>query len=415
LYGSYSYTSLANFQTGTYNTFGQAFGKVDWFQTNPNLGWFIQDEWRVRTDLTLNAGIRHDVSWLAAGIQTRNGNFSPRIGLAYAPGNHRTVIRLGFGQYYDRIPLRAVANALRGAGTDYKSITLQRTQTGAPGFPNKLASFPTGTLFNLATIDSHIENAYGLQANLQIERELAQNTSVSVAYLYLRGVHIVMQRNLNVPTVTAAQDPVNLGRPNPNFANITQYSGQGDSYYNGMTLSFQRRALKGAMARVSYTLSRAIDNTGNFFFSSPQTNFNLRDDRGLSDNDQRHRLTVSGQVTVAGFQLSPIFNYGSAYPFNIVTGGQTIQTTAARPAGIGRNTGVGFNSASLDVRLSRQLKVTERFKMEWIAESFNTLNRTNLQFPNNTFGTGTVPLPAFGTATAASDPRQIQLGLRLLF
>ena len=415
LYGSYSYTSLANFQTGTYNTFGQAFGKVDWFQTNPNLGWFIQDEWRVRTDLTLNAGIRHDVSWLAAGIQTRRGIFSPRIGLAYAPGNHRTVIRLGFGQYYDRIPLRAVANALRGAGTDYKSITLQRTQTGAPGFPNKLASFPTGTLFNLATIDPHIENAYGLQANLQIERELAQNTSVSVAYLYLRGVHIVMQRNLNVPTVTAAQDPVNLGRPNPNFANITQYSGQGDSYYNGMTLSFQRRALKGVMARVSYTLSKAIDNTGNFFFSSPQNNFNVRDDRGLSDNDQRHRVTVSGQVTVVGFQLSPIFNYGSAYPFNIVTGGQTIQTTAARPAGVGRNTGVGFNSASLDVRLSRQLKVTERFKMEWIAESFNTLNRTNLQFPNNTFGTGTVPLPAFGTATAASDPRQIQLGLRLLF
>jgi len=415
LYGSYSFTSLANFQTGTYNTFGQAFGKVDWFQTNPNLGWFIQDEWRVRTDLTLNAGIRHDVSWLAAGIQTRRGIFSPRIGLAYAPGNHRTVIRLGFGQYYDRIPLRAVANALRGAGTDYKSITLQRTQTGAPGFPNKLASFPTGTLFNLATIDPHIENAYGLQANLQIERELAQNTSVSVAYLYLRGVHIVMQRNLNVPTVTAAQDPVNLGRPNPNFANITQYSGQGDSYYNGMTLSFQRRALKGVMARVSYTLSKAIDNTGNFFFSSPQNNFNVRDDRGLSDNDQRHRVTVSGQVTVVGFQLSPIFNYGSAYPFNIVTGGQTIQTTAARPAGIGRNTGVGFNSASLDVRLSRQLKVTERFKMEWIAESFNTLNRTNLQFPNNTFGTGTVPLPAFGTATAASDPRQIQLGLRLLF
>ncbi|HYR91524.1 MAG TPA: carboxypeptidase regulatory-like domain-containing protein [Terriglobia bacterium] len=415
LYGSYSFTSLANFQTGAYNTFAQAFGKVDWFQTNPNLGWFIQDEWRVRPDLTLNAGIRHDVSRLSAGIQTRGRNFSPRIGLAYAPGNHRTVIRVGFGQYYDRIPLRAVANALRGAGTDYKSVTLQGTQAGAPVFPNKLASFPTGTLFNLATIDPHIENAYGLQGNLQIEREVAQNTSVSVGYLYLRGIHIIMQRNLNAPTLTAAQDPINLGRSNPNFGNITQYSGQGDSYYNGMTLSFQHRASKGAMARVSYTFSKAIDNTGNFFFSSPQNNFNVRDDRGLSDNDQRHRLSVSGQVTIKKFQLSPIFNYGSAYPFNIVTGGQTIQTTAARPAGIGRNTGVGFNSASLDVRLSRQLDVTERVKMEFIAESFNTLNRTNLQFPNNTFGTGTVPLPAFGTATAASDPRQIQLGLRLSF
>jgi hypothetical protein len=406
---------LANFQTGAYNTFAQAFGKVDWFQTNPNLGWFFQDEWRVRRDLTLNAGIRHDVSGLSAGIHTRGRNFSPRIGLAYAPGNHRTVIRLGFGQYYDRIPLRAVANALRGAGTDYKSVTLQRTQTGEPVFPNKLASFPTGTLFNLATIDPDIKNAYGLQGNLQIEREVARDTSVSIGYLYLRGNHIIMQRNLNVPTLTAAQDPVNLGRPNPNFGNVTQYSGQGDSYYDGMTVSFQHRPSKRAAARVSYTLSKAIDNTGNFFFSSPQNNFNIRDDRGLSDNNQRHRLTMSGQVTIEKFQLSPIFTYGSPYPFNIVTGGQTIQTTAARPPGIGRNTGVGFSSASLDVRLSRQVDVTERIKMELIAESFNILNRTNLQFPNNTFGTGTVPLPAFATATAASDPRQIQLGLRLSF
>ena len=153
---------------------------------------------------------------------------------------------------------------------------------------------------------------------------------------------------------------------------------------------------------MSYTLSKAIDNTGNAFFSSPQNNFNIRDDRSLSDNDQRHRLTISGQLTVprsmshgsvwssvvGGFQLSPIFTYGSPYPFNILTGGQTLQTTAARPAGFGRNAGKGFNSATLDLRLSRKFQITEHATMELMAEGFNVLNRTNLQFPNNTWGTG---------------------------
>jgi hypothetical protein len=319
---------------------------VNWFQTNPNIGWFIQDEWRPRRDLTINAGLRHDVEWLAAQIQTRSRNFGPRFGVAYAPANHKTVIRAGVGQYYDRIPLRAVANALRGAGTDYKSVSLQRTQAGAPAFPNKLSAFPAGTLFNLATIDRRIKNAYGLQANLQIERELSGRTSVSVGYMYARGLHIIMQRNLNVPTLTASQEPLNLGRPNPGYGNITQYSGQGDSYYNGMTVSVQERATRWATSRVSYTLSKAIDNTGNAFFNSPQNNFNLRDDRALSDNNQRHRLTVSGELSVPmnqsrgllyrgfeGFRLSSIFTTSSPYPFNIVTGGQTIQTTAARLPG----------------------------------------------------------------------------------
>jgi Carboxypeptidase regulatory-like domain len=414
-YGSYSFSSLANYLSGNYTTFTQAFGKVDWFQTNPNVGWFVQDEWKAGRNLTINAGLRHDVEWLAAGIQTSTHNFSPRLGLAYAPGDHKTVIRAGAGQYYDRIPLRAVANALRGAGTDYKTISLQRTQTGAPAFPAKLGSFPTGILFNLATIDPNVKNGYAVQANLQIERELWDGATASIGYLHVRGIHIIMQRNLNVPTVTATQDPVNLGRPNVNFANVTQYSGQGDSYYDGMTVSFQLRSTRWMTARVSYTLSKAIDDTGNAFFSSPQNNFNIRDDRGLSDNDQRQRFTVSGQTRFQGWQFSPIFTYGSPYPFNIVTGGQTLQTTAARRAGVGRNTGVGFNSASLELRLDRRFDLRDHFKVDVIAESFNTLNRTNLQFPNNTFGTGPSPLAPFGKPTNAGDPRQIQFGLKLAF
>lgn len=111
--------------------------------------------------------------------------------------------------------------------------------------------------------------------------------------------------------------------------------------------------------------------------------------------------------------MSGILTYGSPYPFSILTGAQTIQTTPARLEG--RNTGVGFNFASLDLRLSRRLTVTENFGVEAMAEGFNMLNRTNLQFPNNVFGTGPTPLPAFGRPTAAADPRQIQVGLRVSF
>ena len=417
VYGSYTFSSLANFLSGNYTTFTQAFGKVDWFQTNPNLGWFVQDEWRPRSSLTVNAGLRHDVAWLASGITASTLNFSPRIGAAYAPGDHKTVFRSGLGMYYDRIPLRAVANAMRGTGLDYKSVSLQKAQQSAPSFPDKLAFVPAGLLLNLTTINPHIKTAGSIQTNLEIERQIGAGTSVSAGYLYMRGLHIIMQRNLNVPTLTTAQDPVNLGRPNPDSGNITQYSGQGDSYYSGLVLSVEHRTSRWATARLSYTLSKAIDDTGNFFFSSPQNNFNIRDDRGLSDNDQRHRLAISGQVNVPRIKLtlSPIFTYTSGYPFNIVTGGQTIQTTTERPAGIGRNTGKGFNYESLDVRVSRSFHPSDRIAVEFLAEIFNTRNRINLQFPNNTFGLGPSPLKAFGHATSAGDPRQMQFGLRCSF
>ena len=182
--------------------------------------------------------------------------------------------------------------------------------------------------------------------------------------------------------------------------------------------------------RVSYTLSRSTDTAGNFFFSSPQNNFDLRDELGPSDNDQRHRLTVSGSLeapasgraerlrrALKGFQLSYIFNYGSVLPFNILTGNDRNLDTNFndRPLGVGRNAGRGFGSTTLDLRLSRKFQLSERVRLEAIAEGFNVFNRANFQVPNNVFGTGATPLPAFGRPTAASDPRQIQFGVRFNF
>ncbi len=434
LQGVYTFPSLANLQSGRYSTYQQAFGEPTQFQANPNVGFFAQDEWHARSGLTINVGLRYDLQFLPDPINTDTNNLAPRIGLAYAPGDRKTVIRASYGLYYERLPLRATSNALQRDGTKYKVATFAFGQAGAPVFPNVAVAFPTNFLPSVTTIDPSIADAYAQQASLQIERELSAKTSVSVGYLHTRGLHLILSRNVNVPTLSAADAArlgiPNLGRPNPNFGNIGRFESSGDSYYNGLTAALNHRFKSWAGLRVSYTFSKAIDDTGGAFFFTPQNNFDLRDDRGLSDNDQRHVLAISGSLTVpdaksdevwrrvaGGFQLSYIFRYGSALPFNIVTGGDRNfdTTTNDRPVGVGRNTGKGFDFKSFDLRLSRRLRLTEHAGLEVIAEGFNLFNRSNFQLPNNTFGQGTTPLAAFGRPTAAADPRQIQIGLRVSF
>ena len=119
LQGVYAFNSLNNFLTGNYSTFQQAFGAPSQFQSNPNVGFFGQDEWRVRSNFTVNAGLRYDLQFLPSPIQTDTNNLAPRLGFAYAPGDRKTVIRASFGIYYDRIPLRATSNALQRDGSKY--------------------------------------------------------------------------------------------------------------------------------------------------------------------------------------------------------------------------------------------------------------------------------------------------------
>lgn len=418
--GVYSFSSLNNFLNGNYLNYQQAFGAPNQVQSNPNFGVFVQDEWRARPDLTFNVGLRYDAQWLPDPIQTDTDNFAPRVGIVYAPGDRKTVVRASFGIYYDRIPLRATSNALQRDGSKFVIVQLSPAQPGAPVFPNVLAVQPAtlATKPNITRIDPNIETSYSRQANLQIERELPGNAVVSVGYLHLRAYHVILSRNVNVPTVPASAGIPNLGRPDPDWGNISRFESSGRSNYDGMVVSFNKRAARWANVRVSYTLSKTIDDAGNFFFSSVQDNFNIRDDRGLSDNDQRHRLVTSGSIDAPhGFEFGYIFTYGSRLPFNVLLGtDRNLDTNNNdRPLGVGRNTGHGFDFASLDLRVSKRFKLTERVELQLIAEGFNILNRANFGVPNNTFGSGANPLPSFGQPTQAFDPRQFQFGMKVNF
>ena len=123
-----------------------------------------------------------------------------------------------------------------------------------------------------------------------------------------------------------------------------------------------------------------------------------------------------------GFQLTALLQYYSPLPFNITTGANTIQGTAARPVVngifINRNAGSGFDFFNLNARLSRTFQISERLRLEAIAEGFNLTNHVNRVTLNGVFGTGaypTHPSPIFKQITAVGDPRAFQLALRISF
>lgn len=442
--GSYAFSSLANFLTGTYNNSGftQTFNATQVAQTNPNVGFYAQDEWKLSSRLTLNVGARYDLQYLKT-ISTDTNNISPRAGLAWTPfASRRTVLRGSFGLFYDRVPLRAVANALLSAGntTDLNqlqqiSISLSPTQTGAPVFPAILsAALPSVTLVNLTTMDRNLQNAYSKQISFELEQQVGARGTLSVSYQHLRGLHLIASVNQNVPTCVASGNN-NGCRPNSNYANNSQYSAAADSRYNGLLISYLQRPSRWSNVRVSYTLSKSLNDVGEFFFSSPIDPRNIWLDYGRSDDDQRHRLTFDGSLLAPtgkastlwgklthGFQLNGMLQYYSALPFNITSGVTTVQGTAGRPlvngAFIDRNAGIGNDFFSVNLRVNRSFALSERLRLEAIAEAFNALNHRNNLTLNGNFGSGAYPSnpsSTFGQVTSVNDPRVMQFALRLRF
>ncbi len=442
--GSYTFGSLANFQLGRYNNAGftQTFGESEVSQVNPNLGIYSQDEWKLSSQVTLNLGLRYDLQFLDT-VHTDADNISPRIGIAWSPSaSRRSVIRASAGLFYDRVPLRPLANALLSAGntTDLGGlrqigVALSPTQTGAPVFPEILGGVVASvTLTNLTTMDQRLQHAHSRQASVEIERQIGDHVTVSAGYQYLRGVGLLMSINQNVPTCVAAGNN-NGCRPNPAYANNSQYSSAGSSNYHAVHLSVLQRPSRWGHYRVSYSLSRSMNNLGEFFFSSPLNPNDLSLDWARSDDDQRHRLVIHAAVNSSmapaatlwekvshGFQASAVLQAYSALPFNVTSGVTTIWGTPGRPivdgAFIERNVGVGSAFVSLGARVSRTVPLRGRVGVELLVEGFNLANRGNVVTRNTNFGPGAYPgnpSPTFGQITAVGEPRSAQFGLRVKF
>src|SRR5262245_33173628 len=321
-----------------------------------------------------------------------------------------------------------------------------------PGAPNEVR----------VRLGPDYRNPTTYQASLGVQRELGAGLSLDLSYLYARGLHIARNRDINQVRRTGLVNPLNpLGGPtfsratdfiNPLRFQDNIYETTADSFYHGFTAQVQKRFARNFSLNAHYTLSKSIDEVTDFNSDfSAQNPLNLRLDRALSAFDQRHRFVASGVIQspfenqiARDWLLSPIVVAQSGRPFNLLLGfdaNNDGSPQSDRPGQAGRNTGRGEAFYSFDMRLARRFFVRESRFVEISVEGFNLFNRTNFQGINNVIGGGCVAngLPAPCTAgatpltdfdmrgradqkptaplgfTSASDPRQLQFGVRLNF
>jgi hypothetical protein len=288
---------------------------------------YINDSFRIRPRLTLNAGLRYEYNTPPVDAADRanvydvatrtlvrvgtNGvprggfapdknNFAPRVGFAWTLGDdQKTVVRAGYGVYYDQSPL-APGEALYFNSPFFDNNIF----FSLPGLPLTLnnpfpAFFPFPLPDSALAIQRDLRTAYMQHWNLNVQRELPGKGILEIAYVGSKGTKLLTARDINQPQPSVLPPGLPfVPRPNPQFDDIDLLESRANSNYNSLQLRFQQRLSQGLAALVSYTWSRSIDDASNFFSSAgdpnfPQNSYDVRAERGRSNFDVRHRLSAS--------------------------------------------------------------------------------------------------------------------------
>jgi outer membrane receptor protein involved in Fe transport len=399
---------------------------------------FIQDDWRVTQQLTLNLGLRYELDSdvknvsrvgdlnpiilpFLHGRRTRDkNNFGPRVGFNYSAKDSRTSIHGGYGIYYDRVTLE-IQSLERGL--DGRALPIEvragniffipppclfnpacgQFPPPAPTLASPFTGFvlPGAGAGGINIIDNSLQNPMVQQMNLGIQRELARDYVVRADYLHNFGTHFIIGR-----TIGSVFNPV-VGGPDL----VKNLESSVKTKYDGFLLSVEKRFSNRYQFRAAYTLSKSFNYANDDqipFSNGPVDSNNLQLEYGPTPNDQRHRFTFAGVFDLPyGMRLAPILTLASGVPMDILlpdgssriptlqrnAGGRLFHTAADLNAFIRQlNSRVGFEElplvaddarfndgfSSLDLRVSKVFKVGERVKIEPIAEVFNLFNVTNV-------------------------------------
>jgi hypothetical protein len=411
--GTFTFPSLAAFSQNSPILFSGNVGNPEVSFSQHEFYAFLQDEMRLRQNVFLTFGLRYE--WQSNGNSF--DNLAPRLAFAYAPGSGHTVVRAGFGIFYDRQP-----EIMKQQSLLYDGVRIRQFVISDPSYPNPIPSSPTSDSLpaSIVRIAPGILFPYLLQGNLAVERKLGKaDNYVSADFTTVRGVHLYRMRDVNAPL------PGNTSLPNPDFRNIDQFESTGTSRGNSLTLTLRMQPQKNLHLIAQYVLSRTMDDTAGFFslpatyyelrLLLPANNYDLREEWGRADHDRRHRFNLMGTYSLpSGFRMGGVAKIASGPPFNITTGFDDYHdgVANARPPGVTRNTGRGPGYADVDLRLSKVLKLEalKTFQVEFGVDAFNILNHVN--FKNYV---GTLTSPFFGRANTADAARQMQLSIRLSF
>jgi hypothetical protein len=474
--GTFNFPTIADFLADTANSFSVTLGPQSNSIAQGALGFFVQDNYMVRPNLTLELGLRYEwnmtpserydrfivfdpqsASLLRKGqdiYHQNNRNFQPRVGFAWDPfGQSTTVLRGAYAILTDQ----PMTSLVRGTSAN-PPLAIPLTFTGTVRFDDAINLAQAAGL-SPQTVDKGFNNAYMQSWNLNIQRELTPNLALMVGYFGSKGTHLILRRNINQPVngvrpypFLSASSPILPGTP---LGNITQAEGTGNSSYNALWVTGDQRLTRGLQLRAYYTWSKSLDyNSLSSQGVVVQNSYDLRGDRGPSDFDARHRFVVSaiyelpfrGSRYVEGWQLAAIVQMQSGNPVNIVTGNVTVNgvpntlrpdvsgpiriigstdrwfdtsvfTAVDRFGNFPRNVVVGPGFNNTDFSVIKDIKLRDKVSAKFRVEFFDLFNHANFGQPGNVVGT-----PAFGRITNTRFPtgesgssRQVQVALKLVF
>ncbi len=315
-----------------------------------DVGGYFQDDWKVRSNFTLSLGLRYENQ---KNIDS-NFNFAPRLGFAWSPGGQqsKTVIRGGYGVFYERVGENLTLQAIRLNGVNQQQFTVQN--------PDFFPVIPTGDQLisgavpgSVYRLEEGLQAPYTLQAVFSVERQLPHNLTVATSYINIRTLHVLRTRPLNAPLpgTFIPGVPASGIRPldcadfiptdiNPSTrCNVFAYESSGRYNQNQFIVNFSSRLHRNATVNAYYVLAKAnsdTDGAGSF----PANPYDLSTEYGRASGDIRHRFVMMGNFRAPwGITLNPFVIVQSGRPFNITLGrdinGDTLNTErpALAPAG----------------------------------------------------------------------------------
>ncbi|WP_047496995.1 TonB-dependent receptor [Terriglobus sp. TAA 43] len=317
-----------------YSGFLQSFGPLLTRAIVRDYNFYIQDQWQVTRDLTLNLGMRYEFNrftqppenpdYPATGkLNEPLANFAPRIGFAYSTRQGSTVFRGGFGISYARLPSASIIRLQQRNGVIQKTIFFEPNTTGAPRFPSYLSSTNIpGAGSNVTWADPGLKTPYTEQADFTVEQKLDTKTRATISYLWNNGVGFLTRKdeNLVAPTSSYAwrildssgsaqtgtyTTPLYTATYDTRYGVLNHIYNGGMLFYDGLAITLIRQQTSWVQGALAYTWSHAIDlglgsGADNIYYTDPPVtvfNGNQRFEKGNSSLDQRHRLVLSGSVT----------------------------------------------------------------------------------------------------------------------
>ncbi|HWW13867.1 MAG TPA: carboxypeptidase regulatory-like domain-containing protein [Candidatus Dormibacteraeota bacterium] len=284
---------------------------------------YIQDDWRVRSNITLSFGLRYEMQ----NHIRDHVDLAPRLGLAWGVGGRsgppKVVIRGGAGIFYDRFGGGQILQAERLNGITQQQFVINKP-TCFTGLDQPLVLSGNCSLSGLANsssiyqIDPSLYAPYTLQSAISVERQLSKSATLSVTYLNSRGFDQLLTINANAPFPGTPCSP--CMPPNPAAGNLYQYVSEGVFRQNQLIVNTNIRAGTKVQLFGYYTLNYANSDTSGVS-SFPSNSYNISQDYGRASFDTRQRLFVGGSIAMPyAIRLSPFMVASSGSPFNITTG-----------------------------------------------------------------------------------------------